>query len=330
MTPTSTSTERSQQQSKLIDSLPPHNVEPLWTVMSAMVPPVPQPKAIPNVWNYKELRPLLLESGRVVNEHEAERRVLMLINPALTAPQTTDTLYAGLQLINPGETAPAHRHQAFALRFIIEGSGGFTAVEGKKLYMERGDVILTPRWEWHDHGKEGEGPMIWLDGLDLPMFQSIPVNFAEGYAEKRYPSTPEVGDSPIKYPWAEVQKTLDSSSSSHAIYNYVSKVKGKQGKHLSTIIGAQAERISPSSSSPLRQESSSFIVHVYSGKGYTVVNHNEQEQKLIWNQHDTFCIPSWVKFQHFNHSDDEQAYLFSYSDTPLLENLALHRVAKFD
>jgi gentisate 1,2-dioxygenase len=101
---------------------------------------------------------------------------------------TSDTLYGGLQLINPGETAPAHRHLAFALRFIIEGSNGFTAVSGAKIIMEKGDVILTPSWQWHDHGHEGEGPMIWLDGLDLPLFQAFPVNFAQNYTESRYPS----------------------------------------------------------------------------------------------------------------------------------------------
>jgi gentisate 1,2-dioxygenase len=97
-------------------------------------------------------------------------------------------VYAGLQLVLPGETAPAHRHVAFALRFIIEGHDGFTAVEGQKIPMERGDVILTPQWHWHDHGNESQSPMIWLDGLDLPLFANIPVNFAENYSESRYPS----------------------------------------------------------------------------------------------------------------------------------------------
>jgi gentisate 1,2-dioxygenase len=104
------------------------------------------------------------------------------------APYTTDTLYAGLQLVNPGETAPAHRHVAFALRYIIEGSRGFTAVDGQKVYMEKGDMVLTPSWTFHDHGHEGQGPMIWLDGLDLPLFQGMPVNFAQPYHEKRFPS----------------------------------------------------------------------------------------------------------------------------------------------
>jgi gentisate 1,2-dioxygenase len=106
----------------------------------------------------------------------------------LDAPHTTDTIYGGLQLILPNETAPAHRHIAFALRFIIEGEKGFTAVEGQKMTMERGDVILTPSWHWHDHGNEGQNPVIWLDGLDLPLFKYTPVNFAEPYKEKRYPS----------------------------------------------------------------------------------------------------------------------------------------------
>jgi gentisate 1,2-dioxygenase len=101
---------------------------------------------------------------------------------------TSDSIYAGLQIINPGETARAHRHTAFALRFIIEGANGFTAVDGEKITMARGDVVLTPSWTWHDHGHEGNGPMIWLDGLDVPLLQAIPVNFAESYKKARYPS----------------------------------------------------------------------------------------------------------------------------------------------
>lgn len=187
MSPHKTETP-SEEECSYMKTLPSKNVEPLWTVMNAMVPPSPNPKASVASWKYHEIRPLLLEAGRLVSDKEAERRVLMLVNPAMKAPYTTDTIYAGLQLINPGETAPAHRHTAFALRFIIEGERGFTAVGGKKVVMRRGDVILTPSWLWHDHGHEGSGPMIWLDGLDLPIYQSFPVNFAELYQESRYPS----------------------------------------------------------------------------------------------------------------------------------------------
>ncbi|KAK4245581.1 RmlC-like cupin domain-containing protein [Corynascus novoguineensis] len=120
---------------------------------------------------------------------EAERRVLMLVNPTLGAPYTTDIIYAGLQLILPGETAPAHRRVAFALRFIVGRLRGFTAVESQKMMMERGDLILTPSWHWHDHGSEGTGPMVWLDGMDLPLYRFLPVNFFKNYSEARYPST---------------------------------------------------------------------------------------------------------------------------------------------
>lgn len=208
---------------KYFESLPQHHVAPLWTALKTVNPPRPAPKSVPAIWRYSELREPLLEAGRIVTAEEAERRVLMLVNPAMSefpplrrpkcvaltcksqpkhyllsspdhvlfplgSPFTTDTLYAGLQLILPGETAPAHRHRGFALRFIIEGESGFTAVEGQKVYMKKGDLILTPSWHWHDHGHEGQGPMIWLDGLDIPLLQALPVNFVEEYEDHRYPS----------------------------------------------------------------------------------------------------------------------------------------------
>ena len=302
-----------------LKSLKPENVEPLWTVMSAMVPPVPKPKATPNVWNYKKLRPLLVESGRLVPTEESERRVLMLINPSLKAPQTTDTLYAGLQYINQGEVAPAHRHSAFALRFIIEGNGGYTAVEGKRIYMERGDVILTPRWEWHDHGKEGDGPMIWLDGLDLPMFQAIPVNFAEHYEEECYPAK-TVAESNIKFRWRKTQEYLDFVKGDYAVFDYT-----QGGAPLSTILTGQAERVNSGKASPWRQENSSFVYHVYEGSGYTVIEDNGEETILRWEGKDTFCIPALKRFKLVNDGEDT-AYLFSFNDSPLLKNLAIHRL----
>lgn len=115
----------------------------------------------------------------------------------------------------PNETAPAHRHVAFALRFIIEGEGGFTAVHGQRITMKRGDVILTPTWNWHDHGKDGQGPMIWLDGLDLPLFRHFPVHFVEHYQQSRYPARDvESEESPIVFPWAEMKARLDAAAAS--------------------------------------------------------------------------------------------------------------------
>lgn len=156
-TSTSTAHAGDDASAEFLESLPAAHVGPLWKAMEAMVPPRPAPRAAVARWRYgEELRPLLLRAGRLVGTDEAERRVLMLVNPAMRAPHTTDTLYAGLQLILPGETARAHRHTAFALRFVVEGERGFTAVGGRRVAMRRGDVILTPSWDWHDHGHDGE------------------------------------------------------------------------------------------------------------------------------------------------------------------------------
>ena len=146
------------------------------------------------------------------------------------APFTTDTIFAGLQLVMPNETAPAHRHTAFAMRFIIEGQGGFTAVHGQRIKMERGDVILTPSWNWHDHGKDGSGPMIWLDGLDIPSFFHFPVHFVEHYQEARYPAK-DVNSysSPIVFPWARMQEKLDAAEKDWVSISYLDRC-GNEGR----------------------------------------------------------------------------------------------------
>lgn len=163
-------------------------------------------------------------------------KTLWLIVCLIDAPFTTDTLYAGLQLVRPGETASAHRHTAFAVRFIIEGRGGFTAVHGKRVPMRPRDVIVTPTWNFHDHGKKGpdeeggdDGPVIWLDGLDLPNFMHFPVHFVEHYTEKRYPAT-EVADSPVVFPWEKMQARLDAAGAAWASVLYL-KDDGRESEY---------------------------------------------------------------------------------------------------
>ena len=139
------------------------------------------PRRGPSCWNRRST------SAR----EEAERRVLILENPGLRGTsQITSTLYAGLQLIMPGEVAPAHRHTQSALRFIIEGSGAYTTVDDKKVLMEPGDFVITPAWRWHQHGNDGAEPMVWLDGLDIPMVAHFNSTFREDHARARGARTP--------------------------------------------------------------------------------------------------------------------------------------------
>ena len=300
---------------RLFEEAERQGAQPLWTVMDGMVPPHPEPKAVPHVWRYAEMRPLLERAGRLVGAADAQRRVLMLVNPALKAPQTTDTLFAGLQLILHGEIAPAHRHVAFALRFIIEGEGGYTVVAGDKIGMTRGDVILTPSWSYHDHGHEGAQPMIWLDGLDLPIYQFFPANFAQPYSSQQYPaqSTPE--ESHLRFPWSEMQARLDADPGPFATADYIHR---HTGAPLSRTIGAAAERVSGRCSSPTRRETAGIVYHVYEGRGLTRVGGDVLE----WQRGDTFCIPAWSPYRHEAAS---ATYLFRYDDRPILEAIGAYR-----
>ena len=138
------------------------------------------PPVVPALWRYAELREQVMEAGRLITAEEAERRVLILENPALRGQSCiTQSLYAGLQLILPGEVAPAHRHAQSALRLVLDGEGAYTAVDGERTTMRRGDFIITPAWTWHDHGNPGDQPVVWLDGLDIPLVRFLDAGFAE-------------------------------------------------------------------------------------------------------------------------------------------------------
>ncbi|RFU34039.1 hypothetical protein B7463_g2330, partial [Scytalidium lignicola] len=319
MAPASLSADPTEQ---LLANLESQHTKPLWAQMSKLNPPLPNPTTIPHLWQYEKIRPHLLRAGELVTEKQAERRVAMLINPARDAPYTTDTLYAGLQLVMPNETAPAHRHTAFAMRFIIEGSGGFTAVHGRRINMTRGDVILTPTWNWHDHGKDGSGPMIWLDGLDLPSFVHFPVHFVEHYTLPRYPAeNVDTSSSPIVFPWSRMKARLDAEEGDWTVKRYL---RG-DGSEVSKSLGGSAERLNPGKSSPAAQETASSVYHVVEGSGYSIIN----EQKISWKKGDTFCIPAWYKYQHFADSG-ETVYLYRFDDKPMLEALGFYRTADTD
>src|SRR5215472_11124642 len=177
-----------------------NNLAPLWEVIHDLVLKEPRSPALPVMWRYDDVRPYVMEAGSVISAKEAERRVLVLENPGLRGQtRITHTLYAGLQLILPGEIAPAHRHSQSALRFIIEGKGAYTAVDGEKTIMEPGDFVITPSWTWHDHGNDSDKPMVWLDGLDVPLVRILDASFAEpGNAESQMVTRP-AGDSLQRY-----------------------------------------------------------------------------------------------------------------------------------
>jgi gentisate 1,2-dioxygenase len=295
------------------------HAQPLWPVLGNLSPETPTAKAVPYTWRYEELRPFCERAARLVGTDLAERRVFMLVNPALKAPYTTDTLYAGLQTILPGEVARAHRHTPFALRFIIEGERGFTAVEGEKVMMERGDMVLTPPWEWHDHGNEGSVPMIWLDGLDLPLWQTLPAIFTEQYAAERYPSALGVaGGSNRKYPWSEMQAKLDVLPGPSAEARYRLR---EGGGEVGLTCGAGAYRIDAGAATAPLRETASAVIHAFEGRGQTLF---DDGTTLEWSRGDTFVLPAW-RLAHMKNTGTERAYLFRFDDRPLITAIGAYR-----
>ena len=162
------SNDAATQLKALYAEMQPRSLYPLWEVLGALVTPTPRSPAQVHRWRYAEARDYLLRAGDLISAAQAERRVLIMENPGLPGSSSvTTSLYAGLQLILPGEIAPCHRHAQCALRFVMEGEGAFTAVDGEKAVMRPFDLVLTPGWQWHDHGNTSAQPMIWLDGLDI-------------------------------------------------------------------------------------------------------------------------------------------------------------------
>src|SRR5690349_15864020 len=167
----------------------------------------PQSKAVPYLWRWRDLRPQALRAAELVGTQQAERRVLRLTNPNLDGA-ASNTLVANIQIVMPGEIARAHRHSAAALRLIIEGRGGYTVVNGERVPMSPGDLVLTPSWSWHDHANDTGAPMIWLDGLDTPLVRMLEAGFYEEYHQERQDFGAAVNVSPWHYPMAEMKAAL--------------------------------------------------------------------------------------------------------------------------
>jgi len=190
------------------------------------------------------------------------------------------------------------------------------------MMMERGDVILTPSWHWHDHGSEGTGPMVWLDGLDLPVYRFMPVNFAENYSEARYPSI-LAENSSWKFPWARAAAALNTNlEEPYAQYEY----RLDNGAFLSKTIGAQAERVAAGTTTKSLRETVSFVYHIFEGEGYsTIITPDGMEEQVEWKAKDTFSVPAWSAVSHTCTLKDGNAYLFAINDRPMIEALGLQK-----
>lgn len=324
----------------------PLNLLPAWKVMPIYAPAEPKTPCLPAVWHYREIKPHLLESVRVISAKEAERRALLLHNPGLTdaAHGITQTVSGDFQIMLPGEIAPAHRHTQTAFRFFLEGDGAFTAIDGEKIYMQRGDLIIQPPGLWHHHGHEGAAgapPAIWFDALDVGLCGIFESTFFHSYTRDEFPVTRPVGanrgrygagvvpaayrPAPLDYrmfayPYAATRAALDSLRASEACDPYdgwkVRYVNPTTGDHAMTTMAAHLQLLpSGMTTAPYRATDGAVFV-VAEGRGRTVVG----ATTLDWEPNDVFVVPSWLWHHHVI---ADQAVLFSYSDRAAQERLGL-------
>jgi gentisate 1,2-dioxygenase len=317
---------------------------PLWAVFSDIITPQPKSACIPHLWRFEQAREWLLEAGELITAKEAERRVLILENPGMRGDsRITTSLYAGLQLVLPGEVAPAHRHSQSALRFVLDGSGAHTSVNGERTNMEYGDFVITPPWAWHDHGNDSEQPMIWMDGLDIPVASFFDASFAEGYGEDVHPISRHSGDSlaryganmlpvdyrqhelasPIfNYPYARSREALEQMQRQqewdpcHGLkMRYVNPVDG--GFAMPTI--APFLQLLPKNFKTEAYRSTDATVFVATeGSGRSTID----GQSFDWGPRDIFVAPSW---KWIVHEADSEAVIFSYSDRVAQQKLGFWR-----
>lgn len=318
------------------------HMTPLWSVLGDLVTPEPRSNCQPFAWKFEEIRHAMMEAGGLITAKEAERRVLILENPGLRGQsRITTSIYAGVQLVLPGEVAPAHRHTQSALRFVLEGEGAHTAVDGEKTIMCYGDFVITPHMAWHDHGNETDQPMFWLDGLDIPVVSFLDASFAEGLGDDEQKITRETGQSnaefgnallpdnadrsivsPIfNYPYDRSRETLDAikrGSDADACHGWKLRYANPlNGEDAIPTMGTAIQLLSEGKTTPFKSTSATIFVCV-EGSGRSHIG----ETTVEWKPKDIFVVPSWASVTH---EPSQESVLFSYNDKPIQKKLGLYR-----
>jgi gentisate 1,2-dioxygenase len=317
---------------------------PLWEVLHNLVPARPNTPCQPYLWQWRRMWPWLEESGRLISAKEAERRVLVLENPGMRGQsRITRSLYAGLQLILPGEVAPLHRHTQSALRFVLQGQGAYTAIEGEEVMMNVGDFVITPSWAFHDHGNPSDEPVVWLDGLDLAIVELLDAQFMEKGLEERQRAACSADRNlarfgatmkPVQhqassrtspmfwYPYARTREALQAlrrSEEPHACWGYkLQYANPVTGGWAIPSMGTCMQLLPRGFCGKPYRSTDATVYAVVEGEGRCMVG----ETILSFGPKDVFVCPSWMPYRL---EADSDSFLFSYSDRPVQEALDLWR-----
>ncbi len=317
----------------------------LWELASQMTRH-PEPQAIPYMWKASVLEAMVREAGHAVPVGE-ERRALQLFNPGLDGRwATTNTMIAAVQILLPGGGARAHRQTPTAIRFIMEGTGAYTAVDGERVYMAPGDLILTPSWAWHDHGNETDKLVVWMDGLDIPLVQALNAMFFQFYSERQVPLTKPTNASVHLHGHASLTPTWVKErpqSSPLLLYSWDKTYQSlgmlrdaagdewddlaleythpQTGKALLPTMACWVQMIRPGQRLKAHRHTGSAVYYVVQGSGETIIDGS----RFVWERGDIITLPPWALHEHANRSARDAAILFSIQDRPVLESLGLYR-----
>ena len=314
------------------------NLAPLWENKRAHRP-APGPDAA-YLWSWEKIRPLIAAAIEVTSPEAVERRVLQLVPPLAREQeeqQTSRTLAANVQILLPGEKARAHRHTMNALRFVLEGSGAITIVDGKPCPMEEGDLILTPAWTWHEHVHQGSAPILWLDSLDVPLHQYMGTGaFQPGPITQMPETVPDaafavanvvpdtsyatMAYSPVfRYPYAATAAAVAAAPPARDGSRRVRYINPLSGGTAMELMDCFLVQLDPDVTTlPFRTSASSFCC-VVEGSGESQVGN----QAIRWNKRDIFTLPQGNRIVH--KSSGGTARLFQVSDRDIYARLGLLR-----
>jgi gentisate 1,2-dioxygenase len=319
---------------------------PLWKVKESVVTKEPVTHCVPVLWRFKDIKTLVMESGDLITAEEATRRVLILENPGLRGQsRATNTMFAGVQMILPGEVAPAHRHVSSAIRFVLDGEGAYTAVEGEKAIMSPGDFVITANWAPHDHGNTSDKPMLWLDVLDFPMVNFFETSFAEQFPDKTQPTGRNDGDSLAFYGSGVLPDGAPAHVSSSPVINYTYArtrpilERLKKAGDIDKRHGARVRYANPVNGGPVLPTMGAYLALLpkgFKGESYRATDGTVfvcaegqgttkvGDKVLEWGPNDVFVVPPW---QPYSHTAAKDSVLFSISDRPAQEALGIFREA---
>jgi gentisate 1,2-dioxygenase len=330
------------------DGLTAKNLAPIWPLMRAILPhDKPDRRTVPVLWRYRDLRPDLLKAGELTPIEKAERRVLALANPGLGIEnmQATPSIFIGLQLILPGETAPNHRHSPSAVRMVIEGSGGYTVVQREKCPMEKGDLILTPSGLWHQHGHDGTGPVVWLDALDLPIVRALEASYAIEGEPQQVRNEPDSSQSRyrraglvpyrsldarrtryplLRFPWREVRDALVALAEVTPKGELVqlAYINPETGRECMPVLGFSAIMLRRGETVAAPRRSASAVLHIIDGEGEAEID----GVTLNFADSDTLAVPTHAKVLLANRKTRSPAFLFQIDDAPLQRKCGFYEV----